>query len=106
LRQELLRRGYDVVGHAATTSPAVVTILLPATMASIDVGCALEQRGFLLGYQSQYLQSRNWLQLCLMGATPGVTAGATAGTNAPNDADIINVIHALDSVVMRSAINN
>ncbi len=101
LRQELLRRGYDVVGTAATTSPAVLTIALPATMASIDVGSALAQRGFLVGYQSQYLQRHNWLQICLMGAT----VGATAGTNAPNDADIINVIHALDSVVVRCAVN-
>ena len=31
------------------------------------MGDRLERAGFLLGYHSEYLRSRNWIQVCLMG---------------------------------------
>jgi aspartate aminotransferase-like enzyme/GNAT superfamily N-acetyltransferase len=86
LRRQLLKLGYDVIANTAATSPAVITIALPATIRSVDAGSALEQQGFLLGYQSQYLQRRNWLQLCLMGA------------DALGEKEIVNVVDALEIV--------
>jgi hypothetical protein len=34
---------------------------------SYQVGSALEERGYELGYASSYLRHRNWIQVCLMG---------------------------------------
>jgi hypothetical protein len=33
----------------------------------------MECAGFLVGYASAYLRSRNWIQLCLMGGVPWQT---------------------------------
>jgi len=79
------------VACATPTSPVVIIIALPTSMASVEVGDAMERRGFLLSYQSQYLQRWDWLKLCLMGA------------DALGGAEIIDVVDALDTVTMRDA---
>lgn len=67
LRQRLRAMGYQIVAPEEIASPAVVSIALPDTVKSLDIGAELEAAGFLLGYQSEYLVVRNWIQVALMG---------------------------------------
>ena len=45
----------------------MVTTALPVDMDSVKIGRQLHEAGFLLSCNSDYLQRRNWLQICLMG---------------------------------------
>ncbi len=67
LRPRLRELGFKLVGTDAETSPAVVTIALPAELNSVKVGGQIHEAGFLLSYNSEYLRGRNWIQICLMG---------------------------------------
>ena len=65
-------REFDIpmlVGDDLAT-PAVLTIPCETIGSAASVGDALQQRGLLVAYQSEYLVRRNWLQIGLMG---GVT---------------------------------
>lgn len=66
-RTRLAESHLCVVGSSATTSPAVVTLALPPEMNSVKFGDALQEAGFLLSYNSEYLRVKNWLQFCFMG---------------------------------------
>lgn len=67
LRTRLTDLGFDLVGHDTSTSPAVTTIALPTELNSVQVGGLLQEAGYLLSYNSDYLRRRNWLQVCFMG---------------------------------------
>jgi aspartate aminotransferase-like enzyme len=67
LRAELKRLGFTLIGLGAQPSPAVVTIALPETSDSSKIGALLQESGYLLSYNSEYLRRRNWLQICIMG---------------------------------------
>jgi aspartate aminotransferase-like enzyme len=67
LRQRLLESGFELVGPNTGTSPAVITIALPASMNSTSIGNLMKESGFLLSYNSDYLRGKNWIQICLMG---------------------------------------
>jgi aspartate aminotransferase-like enzyme len=67
LRARLSRMGLELVGTGAQTSPAVVTIALPAEKNSSQIGGLLRESGFLISYDSDYLRRCNWAQVCLMG---------------------------------------
>jgi aspartate aminotransferase-like enzyme len=67
LRGQLRQMGFQVLAPEEAASPAVTTIVLPPTVASVAVGDALARQGFLLSYLSKYLVARNWIQICLMG---------------------------------------
>jgi aspartate aminotransferase-like enzyme len=67
LRLRLAGMGMDLIGHGAKTSPAVVTIALPPEMNSRKIGEAMQEAGYLLSYNSDYLRRKNWIQICLMG---------------------------------------
>ena len=67
LRTKLLELGFGLVGSITRTSPAVVTIQLPAELNSVDVGKLMQEAGFLISYNSEYLKRKNWIQICLMG---------------------------------------
>ncbi len=67
LRTRLLEHGFDLVAGDARTSPAVVTIALPAELDSVQIGGLMQDSGFLLSCHSEYLRRRNWIQICLMG---------------------------------------
>ena len=58
--------GLSPVAKAAMF-PAVTTIEMPSGYSSVQVGESLEETGYLLHYRSDYLVTRNWLQICLMG---------------------------------------
>ncbi len=67
LRSRLKAAGFDLVGSESKTSPAVVTIALPASLNSVKIGNLMQESGYLLSYNSEYLVRRNWIQACLMG---------------------------------------
>jgi aspartate aminotransferase-like enzyme len=56
-----------LIGNGAQTSPAVITIPLPPEMNSLKIGEAMQEAGYLLSYNSEYLRRKNWIQICLMG---------------------------------------
>lgn len=68
LRALLREHGFQVLADDAVTSPAVTTIVLSPRISSSELGQRLEAEGFLLSHRSAYLQTRNWIQVCLMGA--------------------------------------
>ncbi|MEW5806502.1 MAG: aminotransferase class V-fold PLP-dependent enzyme [Acidobacteriota bacterium] len=67
LKFELRKRGLQILADDAHSSPAVLTIILPQTVSSRNVGDQLAASGYLLNYMSEYLLKRNWIQICLMG---------------------------------------
>jgi aspartate aminotransferase-like enzyme len=67
LRARLRELGFTLIAEGTTTSPAVVTIALPAGLDSAQVGRLVQEAGYLLSYNSEYLRRRNWIQICLMG---------------------------------------
>jgi aspartate aminotransferase-like enzyme len=67
LRERLIEMGFNLVGNGALLSPAVITILLPPKMDSQKIGEAMQEAGYLLSYNSEYLRSKNWIQACLIG---------------------------------------
>ena len=67
LRTKLLEMGFELIGGNVRTSPAVITIALPAGLNSTTVGNLMKESGFLLSYNSEYLRAENWIQICLMG---------------------------------------
>jgi aspartate aminotransferase-like enzyme len=67
LRIKLVEMGFKLVGSEATTSPAVLTIALPTEMNSVKIAEQLQEAGYILSYNSEYLRKKNWIQICLMG---------------------------------------
>jgi len=67
LRPKLRELGFELVGQQTETSPAVITIALPESMNSVKIGALIQESGYLLSYNSEYLKQRNWIQICMMG---------------------------------------
>jgi aspartate aminotransferase-like enzyme len=67
LRGKLREMGFELVGASSETSPAVITIALPPEMNSLKIGGLIQEAGYLLSYNSEYLRKKNWMQICLMG---------------------------------------
>ncbi len=67
LRSQLVGMGCQLIGSETPTSPAVITIVLPGELDSCDVGRRMQETGYLLSFNSEYLRRRNWIQICLMG---------------------------------------
>ena len=67
LRMRLRALGFEIVADDSVASPAVITLALPRDVNSVELGDRLELEGFSLSYNSEYLHSRNWAQVCLMG---------------------------------------
>src|SRR5437899_8028587 len=58
---------YTTLFRSVETSPAVITIALPSELNSVKIGESIQESGYLLSYNSEYLRRRNWIQICLMG---------------------------------------
>jgi len=43
---------------------------LPPEMNSLKIGEAMQEAGYLLSCNSEYLRRKNWIQICLMGECP------------------------------------
>lgn len=67
LRPRLRELGFALIGEDGKTSPAVITIALPPALNSVKVGDSIQEAGYLLSYNSEYLRQRNWIQICFMG---------------------------------------
>jgi aspartate aminotransferase-like enzyme len=67
LREKLVEFGFTLVGSNTVTSPVVVTIALPPEMNSLKIGGLIQESGYLVSYNSEYLRKKNWMQICLMG---------------------------------------
>jgi aspartate aminotransferase-like enzyme len=67
LRGKLDELGFQLIGTGNPTSPAVVTIQLPEELNSVRIGGLMEESGYLLSFNSEYLRRKNWIQICLMG---------------------------------------
>ena len=63
----LAELNFERVGANTRTSPAVVTLALPRAMDSAKIGDAMQEAGYLLSYNSEYLRAKNWIQICFMG---------------------------------------
>jgi len=67
LREQLIGMGFTLIGGGALVSPAVITLALPPEMNSAKIGEAMQEAGYLLSCNSEYLRRKNWIQVCLMG---------------------------------------
>lgn len=67
LRAQLAELGVELVASDIATLPGVVTIALPLEASSVQTGESIQESGYLLSFNSQYLRKRNWIQICLMG---------------------------------------
>ncbi|MDB6124543.1 MAG: serine-pyruvate aminotransferase/archaeal aspartate aminotransferase [Pedosphaera sp.] len=67
LRNKLREIGFGILGSDKEASPAVVTIVLPPELSSTKVGGQLQEAGFLLSCNSEYLRQKNLIQICIMG---------------------------------------
>ena len=67
LREKLVEFGFTLIGSNTVTSPVVVTIALPPEMNSLKIGGLIQESGYLVSYNSEYLRKKNWMQICLMG---------------------------------------
>jgi len=67
LREQLIELGFHLIGSQTRTSPAVITIAMPPGLNSVEVGARLQESGYLLSCNSEYLKRKNWIQICLMG---------------------------------------
>jgi aspartate aminotransferase-like enzyme/GNAT superfamily N-acetyltransferase len=70
MRTELRNAGFKLCATEPHASPIIITVQLPSTVRAVDVGTALEQRGYLISHRSGYLEARNWIQFCLMSNPP------------------------------------
>jgi aspartate aminotransferase-like enzyme/GNAT superfamily N-acetyltransferase len=89
LRQRLRAMGVQIVAPEMLAAPAVVSIALPDTIKSLDIGTELEAAGFLLSYRSEYLVAHNWIQVALMGQY--------------SPRDLMRLVDLLDTLVRRES---
>jgi aspartate aminotransferase-like enzyme len=67
LRAALRSHALPPLAQDECAAPGIVTVPIPNDVSAADLGHALSEHGIQVGYQSRYLQQRNWLQICLMG---------------------------------------
>jgi aspartate aminotransferase-like enzyme len=67
LRHRLRDLGFNLLAPDSEATPGVITIALPPSQNSAQLGQLSHRAGFLLSYNSDYLRQRNWIQICLMG---------------------------------------
>jgi aspartate aminotransferase-like enzyme len=70
VRAELRSSGFTLVAQEAHAAPGVVSIALPGGIPSHEVAHRLEQAGYTIASNSEYLRRRNWIQISLMGDPP------------------------------------
>lgn len=66
LRRTCLELGLPVLAPPEHAHPSALTLALPPEMPAQVFGEAAQSRNILLGWQSNYLRARNWIQICLM----------------------------------------
>jgi len=66
LRSNLRELGFQLVAADEIASPAILTLALPDSLNSVRIGNLMQEAGYLLSYNSEYLRRKNWIQVCLM----------------------------------------
>ena len=82
LRGRLRALGLALITPDADAMPGVITIAPAPGQSGLEMAQRLEQAGFLLSSNSDYLRQRNWIQICLMGESAR-EAGRVAGVSGP-----------------------
>jgi len=67
LLTEIEELGLQILADKSCRAPHVTTLVLPASIASRDMGKLLEGEGILVSYLSEYLLAKNYIQICFMG---------------------------------------
>lgn len=67
VRNKLEELGFEIISDMKNSSVGVVTVKLPKEINSRYVGDNLRELGFETSYASEYLLTKNWLQICTMG---------------------------------------
>ena len=67
LRGRLRALGLNLITPDTEAMPGVITIAVGPGQSGFETAQRLEQAGFLLSSNSDYLRQRNWIQICLMG---------------------------------------
>jgi aspartate aminotransferase-like enzyme len=67
LRERLRALGFNLIDADGKVSPAIITLALPLEFDSAEVCTRLQEAGYLLSYNSEYLRRKNWMQICLLG---------------------------------------
>lgn len=68
VHRRLTAAGMAAVTPAANAAPGVVTIALPSHIAPAAAGKLLQDQGVRIAFDSNYLLTRNWVQIAWMGA--------------------------------------
>jgi aspartate aminotransferase-like enzyme len=90
LRSALLEAGLPVLAPTACASPVVHTLVLPRHADAQAVGQSLRDAGWLVSFESDYLRTRRWLQVCLMGHyDPHGLGPLVAAIRAHIDGDVV-----------------
>ncbi|MFS0863750.1 aminotransferase class V-fold PLP-dependent enzyme [Fredinandcohnia sp. 179-A 10B2 NHS] len=67
IRTKIEEIGLTILTNQEESSPAIMTVLLPETISSKDFGDDMAIQGYLLHYESYYLQEMKWLQIACIG---------------------------------------
>ncbi len=67
LRSRLREAGFKIVAPDAHSCPGIITLAIPRSIDTGELGRRLEEHGFLVSFSSEYLLERNWMQVALMG---------------------------------------
>jgi len=67
LRAGLVELGFELIGQNTQTSPVIFTIAFPPETDAAKIGAEMQEAGYLLSCNSEYLRRKNWIQICLMG---------------------------------------
>ncbi|MCM3569323.1 aminotransferase class V-fold PLP-dependent enzyme [Neobacillus mesonae] len=70
LKKKLRERGFQLVTDGESSSPIIVTIELPKSIPSVEIGSLLYYYNYHLHYESDYLKARNWIQIACINDYP------------------------------------
>lgn len=62
LKTQLKQFDFTLISEE-NSSPIILTVEMPATVSSAEIGEILYYHGYQLHYESEYLQRRNWIQI-------------------------------------------
>jgi len=63
----LKAEGLNIVATKENASPVIITVQLPDNLSSKSIGDIMRNQGYILHYESNYLQKRNWIQIACIG---------------------------------------
>lgn len=70
VRDKIEKSGLPVLTSEDQSSPGIITVSLPWSLSSVEIGDDLYLQGYQLHYESRYLRQRNWLQIAFINSNP------------------------------------